>query len=389
MTVSYWQYSASRLPPRAFDAVVVGGGIVGCSTAYWLRRQQPAWNIALVEAHHIAYGASGRNAGFLLKGTDASYAADVRRYGWERAALLWQLGAENLDLLHHHLTAENVALSTPGSWKLAGSPEEANELQEAEALLREDGFEATFYTQTQLEQKLPVKHFYGGLYVPGDGIVHSVRLVRHIGDVSGVERLLYHPVVALEYRGDQWHLDTTVRELHTPRLVLALNAYLPQLLPQTRPLITPRRAQMLATRPLPQRSLTWPVTSHYENYYFRELDSGVLLLGGARHQYAEQEVGYADEVTVPVQEALETYACTHILSHKPQVWLRWSGTMGFSPDGLPLIGEIGPQGYWVAGCSGHGMSWGFRIGQLMSHLLQGKEDPYSSMFHADRLLSTS
>ena len=46
--------------------------------------------------------------------------------------------------------------------------------------------------------------------------------------------------------------------------------------------------------------------------------------------------------------------------------------MGFSPDGLPVVGAL-PRGagYWATGFTGHGMSFGFRFGRLLADLVVG------------------
>ncbi|WP_165816202.1 FAD-dependent oxidoreductase [Kumtagia ephedrae] len=55
---------------QLFDAVVVGGGIAGTASAYYLRRQ--GLSVALIEQHAPAWGASGRNPGFLWLQTKAA-----------------------------------------------------------------------------------------------------------------------------------------------------------------------------------------------------------------------------------------------------------------------------------------------------------------------------
>src|SRR5437667_10147587 len=77
-----------RLPEKA-DVVVIGGGIAGTSLLWHLSARRI--DAVLVERHHIAWGASGRNAGFLLAGVASSYAEAVRTCGRSRARGTWAL----------------------------------------------------------------------------------------------------------------------------------------------------------------------------------------------------------------------------------------------------------------------------------------------------------
>lgn len=70
-----------------------------------------------------------------------------------------------------------------------------------------------------------------------------------------------------------------------------------------------------------------------------------------------------------------------------QVDVRWAGTMGFSPDSLPVYGTLpGVEGsIWAAGFTGHGMAYGFRFGKLLADVVadRGGVDE-ADLFSVDR-----
>src|SRR5436305_8666920 len=79
------------------DVAVVGGGIVGVSTAYWLGKA--GRRVVLLEAGTVAGRASGRNAGFLLTGSAEPYTALVASAGERTARRFWEVSTENRELL--------------------------------------------------------------------------------------------------------------------------------------------------------------------------------------------------------------------------------------------------------------------------------------------------
>src|SRR5947209_567330 len=101
-----------RLPERA-SIVVVGGGITGVA----LLREMP--DAVLLEASHLAAGASGRNAGFVLAGVAANYAAAADRYGRSLAGEIWAFTTENRERFLELLGGAAEA-RRPGSWTVAG-----------------------------------------------------------------------------------------------------------------------------------------------------------------------------------------------------------------------------------------------------------------------------
>jgi gamma-glutamylputrescine oxidase len=120
LTLSYWQ-RLHREPEIAADAVVVGGGIIGVSTAYWLKRICPDWHVVLLEKGRLASGATGRNAGFVLQGVATDYLEDVANYGNEDARRLWQFTRENREMLETELRPRSFSFESGGSLTVAGT----------------------------------------------------------------------------------------------------------------------------------------------------------------------------------------------------------------------------------------------------------------------------
>ena len=386
MTRSYWQIHAKG-PEHRCDVAVIGGGIVGCSAAYWLTRARPDLRVAIVDQGQLASGASGRNAGFILQGAGSDYLLDVRRFGQERAKRLYRFTRENRDQIFEQFGAAAQVEST-GSLVVAGSEEEDRRLQEAVGMMRSDGAPAMYFSADETNRRISGRDFLGSLYAPSGAVMNPVSLVQAVGRASGADVLENHQVQHIEPASEGVSIETSVRMVRAERVVVALNAYLPMLFPALGRYVRPVRAQMLATTPLSERWLDVPVYSHDGFYYVRQSRSGIILAGGGRRRHEAVEVGYDVVTTRPVQDDIEAYLRRHFpKASGMRVDLRWSGIMGFSPDGLPVLGPIpGLAGsFFAAGFSGHGMAYGFRFGKLLADLIADREDVEGAdLFSADR-----
>src|SRR5262245_29133515 len=131
---SLWLQTARR---EEVEVAVVGGGIVGLSTAYWLGRA--GRRVAVLEAGGLACRASGRNAGFLMTGTPEPYAELAGSIGAAAARALWEVSRENRELLRGELLDSgrvDCGFLPEGSWiaALAGTGQEEELRASAEAL---------------------------------------------------------------------------------------------------------------------------------------------------------------------------------------------------------------------------------------------------------------
>lgn len=377
MTVSFWQ-RAHRERTTAYDVIVVGGGIVGCSTAYWLERQRPSLRVAIVEAHTLGAGASGRNAGFVLQGTAADYLTDVERYGKRTARRLWHFTRANRDLIASELRGSAFGWESEGSLTVAGDPEEDERLRASVSHLRAAGAPVVYLEPEKTNDRLDATGLHGGLYVTTGAVVDPLRLVRYLADESEADLRTHHPVEQIRWRDDGVTLETPDLQLWARQAVLAPGAALPTLVPSLSPYVRPVRAQMLATTPADTQSIPIPVYSHEGGFYVRQVDDGTVLAGGGRHPNREAEETSVDATTPAVQAAIERYLHTYYpWTQSLSVRGRWSGTMAFSPDGRPVVGPVleHPESMFATGFTGHGLGYGLRMGRLLAQRICGTEQP--------------
>lgn len=360
--------------PRRADVVVVGGGITGVALLHRLSRR--GVDALLLERDHLAAGASGRNAGFLLMGVAANYATAVQTYGREVAREVWHFTARNHELLAELLDGR-AGYAKRGSMTLAAKREEASLLRESEALLREDDLPGRWVDG---DGAPPL----GGLLNDADGEVDPAQAVGAIAASCGDTAVMHEGAAVKGIESDADGVRVHLArggELHAGTVLLATNAYTPGLAATVR--IAAVRAQMLATAPSPHRVAERPTYSNFGYRYWRQRDDGRVLLGGWRDTAVEEEVGTEATPTQRVQDHLDGHL--REMGVSAPVTHRWAGIMGFTADELPLVGAVEgmPHVYVCGGYTGHGMGFAVNAARvLVDHVLDGAALP--SWLRADR-----
>ena len=370
MSVSYWQdHSADET--LECDVAVVGAGSVGAYTAWCLR--QSGQNVALVEARHVAAGATGRNAGMVLTGLAAYYHEAIARYGQAAAREIWDLTLANRRQMFELAGRFGVYHEAPGSYLLALDDKEAAEVERAAGALAAAGLAGEFTRHDPTG-----RGFAAAYYQPGDGVIHPVALTEALVAHSGVPLLDNSEVFALEAAPPGMIVRSRRATIRCRQVALCTNAYAPLLHSYFSDKVTPVRGQVFVTEPLAAPLFPCPGYADYGFEYFRQLPDGRFLLGGWRQHFVDTEVGYEDRVTPGIQAGLEQFAARYwpelagvAITH------RWSGTMGFSRDHIPLVGLLPdvPAVGFAVGFTGHGNGWGLKTAERLVDLLLHGTDP--------------
>lgn len=375
-------------PPKSCDIVVVGAGIIGVSTVHALAQLNPGKRVVLVDQHTIAWGASGRNAGFLIPGNHTDLATTVDTYGYDTARTIWEFTMDTIDQVKR-LDPARTAFRATGTLLATDDEDEARRLERSAEYIDTLGTSCVYLSAEQVNRRIGSSGFIAGLSLTAGGTVNPARLVRALLAGTGVQVLENWPVVDIAPTPSGGaRISGPGGSLEADQVVLCTNAYLPQLIADTARAVRPVRAQMLATEPL-EPFIEVPLYAHNGYYYLRQRIDGRLMLGGARHLHEEEEVGYEDAVTPQLQADLEAWLARHFPGiGQPAIERRWSGTMGFSPDGLPVVGSLEgmPQVFFACGFTGHGMGYGLRFGLLLARLLLGQKDETAALFSANRLI---
>jgi gamma-glutamylputrescine oxidase len=356
MTVSVWQANGTQ-PVREVDFLIVGAGLVGCSAAYFAG--QLGRQVTITDTRDVALGASSRNAGFMITGLDTYYHHAIERYGDAVVRDIWGLSITTHSHLRHFIKNGNVPIDPCGSTLLAESPEEARDLEDAARALdaAKLGLDFEYCSSDPLG-----RGYYAAIRQRQDAAVQPYQLVQSIFKQSGAELIANNEMYRIEQPDSDYVLVYTRQYIFKARdVLLCTNAYSIHVDPYFVGKVIPTRAQILVTAPLKERVVNTCGYSDYGYMYYRDTFDGRLLIGGGRKQNKALENDTTDDrVTDPVQRILEAYLRDKFPDIDAPVEQRWAGIMGFTVDGLPLVGTLPgkPRVAFCIACHGHGLALG-------------------------------
>lgn len=405
-STSLWVREARDLPPEpeplpeSADVVVIGGGVAGVSVALALARGGA--EVVVVEAGRVAGRASGRNDGQLLLGLGEHYNRIVGQFGRDGARTLWDFIERNQRAVRTELGDDPAAsgLEVGGGLRLAETAHEALELDEAAALLREDGIAHERLDVEEVAASLPESvGFHGALRLPGEAVVQPARMVRVLAARARESSARIHedaPVVGVD--GTAGAIDVHIdggRRIRATAVVHCTSALARTLDPTgfLAAQVFPFRGQIIATDPLPSATAArFPRAAMSSNFcyeYFR-MHEERFVLGGMRWSVPGEQLGLLDDQghDPRISANLEDYARRHFPCLEgvpfPHVW---TGIMAGTSDGLPLCGALPGQSgvFALLGFNGYGLSFASEAGRTVASLiLDGRADHPAAAMLAPR-----
>ncbi len=397
-SISYWQSTTPYIPlstdlPSFIEVAVIGGGIIGAATCYWLAKE--GIQVALFERNALAYGATGRNGGFVVAGPGEPYHKAIAHLGQKTAQAILQLTRENQTLLRQVLEEEKIQSDyrKSGLLRLAITESQLETLKEEKAALLKEGLEVSIldYQDTQSLIKTPLSpHIYGAQFLPDQGTVHSAKLVQGLlqAAIGKGAKAYQAEVLKLTPHNGLIKIKTTQKTVQAKKVVLAANIWITKLLPELQNIVIPWREQMLAYTPIKPIFTTGISADIVTAEYWQQRPDGTILIGGCSTIEQETLRSWEMKPTEKVQNAIEQIL-PRLFPELTQlrVTQRWAGLLDCTSDDFPIVDQVPnmPEVFMVAGFSGHGMPYGMKFGQLLAATIkEGIIHPELRPYHIDR-----
>ena len=356
------------------DVCVIGGGYTGLSSALHLR--QKGYDVVLLEAERIAWGASGRNGGHVGTGQRADQISIEKWVGEETAKGLWQLGLDAVQKVCDLINEHNIDCELgSGNLHLAAKPSHAGELQDELAHLESQyGYQQlTYLTPEAVAERTSARGFHGGLLDDGCKHLHPLKYalgLARAASEAGVkiyEGTRGHP----QADGQSGEVKTENGRVKARHIVIGCNAYLGSLVPRMAGNIMPINNFVIATERLPSHllprinrdNLSMSDTLFVINYWKLSQD-GRLIFGGGEN-YSSR-----------FPRDIKAFVRPHMLNIYPELQdididYGWGGAVGITLNRMPDFGRIGKHLWYAQGFSGHGVPTATMAGSLLADAIDG------------------
>lgn len=383
---SYYAASANPHPryptlegEAAADVCVVGGGFTGVSAALHLAER--GYQVVVLEAARVGWGASGRNGGQLATGLRKDVVELEPRLGRERTRVLWDMAAEAMGIITERIARHRIRCDYKRGNLLAATRERylPGLAAEVDLVSRHYGYDGySMLDRTEVRAAVASDRYCGGRMDAGGGHLHPLNFVLGMADAArdaGV-RFYEDSVVERVDWGEPPVARTARGQVRCRYVLLCGNAYLGDVEPRIAGKIMPIANHVLATEPLGEaraRALIRDdccvcATKFVVDYYRFSADHRLLFGGGETYSFEEPR-------------NIKAFVRRYMLDVFPQladvrVDYAWSGRLAVTMDRLPHFGRLGRSGFFVQGFSGSGVVLAQLAGRLMAEAVAGSAERF-------------
>lgn len=356
------------------DFLVIGAGIVGCSTAFHLKKNYPNAKILILERGFLPCGASTKNAGFASFGGPVELLDDLKNQDTE---LVWetvQARYEGLVYLRELIGDQAMDFQQNGGWDII-TPNQTGLSEEVRDNLSSMNSELLRITDKNNvfseDKSAALKFGFSGIEtvfnIALEGQIDTGKMMKRYHQLvieSGISIL--HGVTVHSVDRNEAFVSTSIGDITADQIFITVNGFAGQLLKNED--VLPARAQVLVTSPISNLKLKG--TFHYDfgYYYFRNFENRILL-GGARNLDIQGETTYEMRTTLLIQNRLKQLLQEIIIPGESySIDYQWSGIMGVGASKYPIIKRINNRISLGVRLGGIGVALGTNVGRKLAQL---------------------
>jgi glycine/D-amino acid oxidase-like deaminating enzyme len=357
------------------DLAIIGGGFSGLSTA--LHAAAKGLSVVLLEAEIIAWGATGRNAGFVVPNFAKRDPDDIiAALGAERGEDLIRFASGSADLVFDLIRRHDIECQAEQSgWiQPAHSAAALAKIKSRAAQWASRGRPAVVMDRVETESVTGARGYAGSWTDRSGGLLDPVAYARGLADAAeaaGARIFEHSPVTAISRTGEGYRLTTATGAVRAGKVFIATNAYGSDLQPGLSRTYFPLRVFQIATEPLPrairQRLLpgNQSVSDTRRNLFTFRFDADNRLISGGMHVF-----GPGAETRVP-RTIHRRLAAMLDLDDIPPIAYAWSGMAAVEADFLPHLIDLGPGLIAGFACNGRGIALTTALGREIAAWASG------------------
>jgi glycine/D-amino acid oxidase-like deaminating enzyme len=370
------------------DLVVIGAGFTGLWAALLAKEQDPQREVVLLEGERVAFGATGRNGGFMDASLTHGIENGAARWPGEMAQLE-QLGRENFAAIKETMERHGIdaGFEETGELAFATEPYQAEWLPEIVETARRYGWRAEAWSAERARQEVHSPTYHGAAHLPdGRAVVDPARLAWGLAGAAracGVHIHERSPVTGLERDKAGLVARTHAGRVTARRAILATSAF-PPLVRAIRRYVVPVYDYVLVTEPLsPERrdSLGWQGRHGLTDlanqfHYYRLTSDDRVLWGGYDAVY-----NFRNGMGPHLDERPDTFEllASHFFETFPQLegvrfTHRWGGAIDTCSRFSVMFGKaLGGRAVYAVGYTGLGVAASRFGAQVALDLADGRD----------------
>lgn len=401
---SYYAASANEQPAYpaletdiAVDVCVVGGGFAGISSAIELTDK--GYKVAVLEANHIGFGASGRNGGQLIAGLACEIDVIENALGFEAAKQVWNMSLEALDLVRERVQRFDIKCDlVDGYLGVSIGEKKGKQLRNwFDDMQQRYNYQAEWIEPAHIKKWIDSPRYFNGYFDKRGGHIHPLNYCLGLAKAAaslGVQ-IYQHSAVTHMQQGENVVLITSKGKVSAKFVVLAGNMYLPEIAPDLAPKLAKRIMPVgtyiigsepidakLAAQLIPKNTAV--CDTNFVLDYFRfsggNAATNPRMIYGGRVSYSAMT---PPNLTQSMQARMvETFPQLKNI----KVEYTWGGFVDISMNRAPDFGRIASNIFYLQGFSGHGVALTGLAGKLVAEAISGQVerlDLFSKIKHHD------
>jgi glycine/D-amino acid oxidase-like deaminating enzyme len=371
--ISYWEADSWY---DNHDYVIIGSGIVGLTTALYLREAFQSARILIVDRGHLPTGGSTKNAGFLCFGSVGELIANINLHNEDQVIQIIKRRIEGLNLLREITEGEDIGYKNCGGYEVSTSQAEMDNLCKHLPYLNDLIYEHFGSTDTFSLTNHTIGELAGTqIFNQYEGSIHTGKLISTLIRKCYAHKIAFlqsTEVESFETDQDKQVLQTNRGGITSENIICCTNAFTDQLVSDVD--IQPQRNQVILTSPL-DHNLPESCFHCDEGYlYFRPIGKK-LLIGGARNRFASAEATDSFGNTTELTEYLRRWVSTNLVPNQPiDIEMQWSGILGTGADLHPIVQQVRPSVYVAARMNGMGVAIGTKVGKDVVNLIISEKE---------------